>query len=222
VAFSRLNPSPRYEYLLDQYKSLHIDGEKFLGTPADRVFPGQSLFPQLHKIKQLIDTTNALTLLDYGCGKGMQYNPLTQQYAGLKPGETVMDYWDIDSVHCYDPCVSVFSAAPTARFDGVISTDVLEHCPEEDIQWIVDEIFGYADKFVFANVACYPAKKRLPNGENAHCTIKSVDWWKSLIDSTAANHPQLKWSFWIQFREDISDPTSKIGESQFGNVKLTA
>jgi hypothetical protein len=54
----------------------------------------------------------------------------------------------------------------------VISTDVLEHCPGKvNVPWIVDEMFGYATRFVFANVAVIPAGKRLPNGENAHCTI---------------------------------------------------
>jgi hypothetical protein len=65
-----------------------------------------------------------------------------------------------------------FSALPEGRFDGVVCTDVLEHCPEEDLPWIVGELFGYARLFVFANVACYPAAKKLPNGENAHCTIR--------------------------------------------------
>jgi hypothetical protein len=63
----------------------------------------------------------------------------------------------------------------------VICTDVLEHCPEEDIPWILDELFAYARKFVYANVACFPARKRLPSGGNAHCTIKPVKWWEAEI-----------------------------------------
>ena len=81
----------------------------------------------------------------------------------------------------------------------MISTDVLEHCPEDDIPWIVGEIFGFADRFVFANVACYPARKRLPTGENAHCTIKPPDWWEALIRTVAARHPDIDWEVWVQY-----------------------
>ena len=222
MMYSRAAPSPRYRYLLDQYRSLHVDGEKHMGMPPERVFPGAHLFPQLHRIKQLIDLAGARTILDYGCGKGKQYDPVINPVAGLNIGETVMDYWDIDNVHCYDPCFEPFSALPDGRFDGVISTDVLEHCPEQDIPWIVDEIFGYAERFVFANVACYPAAKRLPDGENAHCTIRDIDWWQSLISGVAARYPALRWSIWIQSRQDPADPSSRIGEAQIGNAALAA
>ena len=88
-----------------------------------------------------------------------------------------MDYWGIDYVHCYDPSYAKYSTLPLGPFDGVICTDVLEHCPEDDLPWIVTEIFAYAENFVYANVACYPAMKRFPTGENAHCTVRAPEWW---------------------------------------------
>jgi hypothetical protein len=50
---------------------------------------------------------------------------------------------------------------------------------------------GAARKFVFANIASYPAAKILPNGENAHCTIRPVEWWSQIIAPIAARHPGL-------------------------------
>lgn len=55
--------------------------------------------------------------------------------------------------------------------------------------WVLDELFGYARRFVFANVACFPAGKRLPNGQNAHCTVKPVKWWRREFERAAARHP---------------------------------
>ena len=55
-------------------------------------------------------------------------------------------------------------------YDGVISTDVLEHIPEEDIPWVLDDLFAQAKTFIYAVAACYPAKKIMPDGTNAHCT----------------------------------------------------
>lgn len=71
----------------------------------------------------------------------------------------------------------------------MICTDVLEHCPEEDIPWIVDELFAFARKFVYANIACFPARKQLPSGGNAHCTVKPVKEQVSTTVIASATEP---------------------------------
>ena len=64
----------------------------------------------------------------------------------------------------------------------------MEHCPEEDLTWIVDEIIGYAEKFAYFTVACFEAEKQLPNGENAHCTVRPPAWWETLFEDVAAQN----------------------------------
>ncbi len=82
----------------------------------------------------------------------------------------------------------------------MISTDVLEHITEPDLPWILDELFGYANKFVFANIACYPAKKSLPNGKNAHCTVREPDWWRGMIHAVAMRHTDVSYFFSLATR----------------------
>lgn len=212
--YSRSNPSPRYLFLGAMYRQMHGEGEKFLGIPAKETFPGLSLPPQARRIKRLIDLTGAETLLDYGSGKGQQYDaPIDLGQEGKF--ESIIDYWDVAGVQCYDPSYEPYSKLPDGKFDGVISTDVLEHCPEEDIPWIVDEIFGFANRFVFANVACYPARKRLPSGENAHCTIKPPDWWRVIVEAAALRHAGLQWEFWIQSRVEGPQAPRLVEERLF-------
>lgn len=209
---TRANPSPRYRELQQLYRQMHEQGETFLGIPPDQTFPGKSLLPQAARIKRLIETTGALTILDYGSGKGQQYEPtqVTDGNGGMWPG--VLDYWDVDEVVCYDPCYAAYSSLPEGTFDGVVCTDVLEHCPEEDMEWIIRELFAYAGRFVFANVACYPAGKRLPNGENAHCTIRPPPWWQDLFGAAAARRGDVAWEVWIQWRQpDGTNMEQKIG-----------
>ena len=194
--YTRENPSPRYQALGKMYREMHLEGEKFLGIPPDETFPGLSLPPQAGRIKRLIDLTGSETVLDYGSGKGKQYESAID-VPGEGTFDSVLDYWDV-TVECYDPSYIPFSRLPAGRFDGVISTDVLEHCPEEDIPWIVNEIFDYAEKFVFANVACYPARKRLPNGENAHCTIQPPEWWEAILMASSVRKPGVRIEFWVQ------------------------
>ena len=95
----------------------------------------------------------------------------------------------------------------------MICTDVLEHCPEEDLSWIVEEIFNYARRFVYLNVACFPARKTLPSGENAHITIREPDWWHAFVASCAAGHPELVWELSCAYLA-LAEKTFRAGPTQ--------
>ena len=200
--FSRTNPSPRYLELQAMYRRMHQVGEEFLGSPAEKTFPGFSLNAQIFRIKDLIAKTHADTLLDYGCGKGQQYVPREIKDASGEIWPSVIDCWDIGELVCYDPCYEPYNKLPQDKFDGVICTDVLEHCPEEDLDWILAELFGFARKFVYANIAGYPAQKRLSNGENAHCTIRPREWWQRRIDWNARAFGDVRYSITLDVLED--------------------
>jgi hypothetical protein len=208
--YSRESPSERYKELISQYEELHEEGETILRMSAEETFPGFSVLPHVDRIKRLIQSSETFTLLDYGCGKGYQYQkPVID--LGLAKKEMLADYWGLTAVQLYDPGYKPYSILPNMTFDGVISTDMLEHCSEDDVPWIVDEMFSFAEKFLFANVACYPAKKTLPNGENAHCTIKNNAWWIEVFKAAGERYPHVTWELVL----------GGIGESlSSGKVKL--
>ena len=90
---------------IEEYKKYHAE--------KDTNYPGNNLKPQLHHIKDLVQDTNAKTLLDYGCGKGLQYTKHKHhEELGVMPS-------------LYDPAVSKYKELPDGPFDGVYSTDVL-------------------------------------------------------------------------------------------------
>jgi hypothetical protein len=70
------------------------------------------------------------------------------------------------------------------------------------VDWIVAEIFSLAARFVYANVACYPAMKRLPSGENAHITIRAPEWWRAKFAHAAGAHAGVRW----ELHADTLDP----------------
>src|SRR5688572_30930326 len=110
--FSRANPSPRYRELVALYARMHVEGETRLGIPAEKTFPGQSLFAHLGRIKRLIEATDSRTILDYGAGKGLQYRPQKIMVGGVHVADGVAEYWDVDEVRCYDPGYAPHSARP--------------------------------------------------------------------------------------------------------------
>ena len=48
--------------------------------------------------------------------------------------------------------------------------------------------FEKPKKYLFINVACYPAIALLPNGENAHINLNKPDWWHKKILSLKKNN----------------------------------
>src|SRR5210317_692397 len=104
------------EKYVEQYKLYHQNGW------GDGVS-----YPAQHKhIVDLIADTQSKSVLDYGCGKAQQYKKL-----GLHN-----DWGFMPSL--YDPSIPEFSKLPEQNFDGIYSTDVMEHIPEsvipEDLQ----------------------------------------------------------------------------------------
>lgn len=186
--------------MVDMYATLHEEGaDKAPGSanpdthrPPEQTFAGKMLAQHAPTVRAMVRRSGAKTLLDYGAGKGQSYARKDLEIGG-EVASTLQDYWSLDEIRCYDPGYAPFSQLPSERFDAVISTDVLEHITEPDLPWILDELFGFARKFVFANVACFPAKKSLPNGQNAHCTVRPPEWWCGLIHAIAMRHTDVSY-----------------------------
>ena len=200
MEYSRERPSARYGELLKLNEEMHLRGaEKIHILPPEKTFTGSSLKKQVVDIKMLIEKTRATSLLDYGCGKGILY-----QEKEIVIGETHYDslknYWGIEQITLYDPAYAPYRALPAGQYDGVICTDVLEHCPQEDLPWIIEELFTYARAFVFGNVAAYPALKFLSDGQNAHATVQPYSWWKTLVEQGAQKFPEIQYKFIITER----------------------
>ena len=214
MPYSRQSPSQRYQALLEQYKQLHAEGDANRGLSSGQTYPGVSLLRHCAGIRELVQKTGADTLLDYGSGKGIAYELSPIDIPGHGRVDSLLDYWDV-SVQCFDPCYEPYSTLPQGKFSGVISTDVLEHCPEEDLGWIVAEMFSFAERFVFANIACYPAQAHLPNGENAHLTIRDPQWWQRLFETTAKGSPGVGWRILTDTLQTGS-PQSSLVVQRFG------
>lgn len=123
---------------------------------SNKSWAGYDVVKYQKLIKDLVDRYNAKTILDYGCGKGQQYQePLPY---GMMPGEHIPeDQWQTfdqylgASVYCYDPCVEKFKTPPppSAKFDAVICTQVLNSIPDDDMPWVRNILEQHATKFCF-------------------------------------------------------------------------
>ena len=169
--------SKEYRETLEIYKKLHLDGTGL--ESAKNTFDGKSLKFFFHPIKQVINFTKSNSIIDFGCGKAKYY--FQEITINNNSYRNITNYWNIHNIYLYDPGVKNFSKYPTRKADGIICIDVVEHIPESDAVNFIEELFRLANKFVFIVIACYPAKKNLPDGRNVHLCVKSAEDWKKII-----------------------------------------
>ena len=142
------------------------------------------------RIKRLVQLTAAETILDYLCGEQLGYNR-----AVAIPGEitlgTLQDYWDISTVHCYDPRIASLQMRAERPSDGVICTGALSKVPLTDIPWLIDEIFAQALSFVFIALDCTAIR----NGSRdvQHAVPGLPEWWRLAVTACAKRHPRIVW-----------------------------
>ena len=156
---------------MDELYNIYLDQAKF--HQHKKVWKGHMLKRYLPQVEEIIKEHNIDTnsILDYGCGKSL-YHP---------------ESWN---AYRYDPAVPKWEVKPEKgrKFDLVICTDVLEHIPETSLHIIIDELFSYSSKVVFATAATKPAGKVLHNGMNEHATcFQKSGGWSYLVSMIVAN-----------------------------------
>ncbi len=123
---------------------------------------------ELNILKEIITKypdINSIT--DYGCGKGQLVNSLRTEFPLLQ----------IDG---YDPGIDIWNILPRVS-DLVTSTDVLEHIEPDLLSNVLKHIYEISSKYTYLEISCFPAKKSLSDGRNAHLIIKKPKWWKEQL-----------------------------------------
>jgi len=180
--FNSEQPSKKYIALEEYYRSLHTGKET--NENKEQIYNGKATMVFAKILKQIIEKNKSKTLLDYGSGKGDRY--FNKSFFGNEDYPPLQDYWNIKPT-LFDPGV-LYPKPVNQLFDIVISIDVLEHIPFEDLNWVINEIFSFAKQIIFLNVACYPAERTFPDGTNLHVSLFPPLRWYGLISSIASNY----------------------------------
>ena len=183
-----LNFSPKGMQLIELYTDMATKGYKRTdATHVKDAFSDFELRVYRQQIKEVLKQHQIKTILDYGCG-GSNWNHSRFD----ESGESATEYFGLDKANHYEPARGIDEREES---DCVISFDVLEHVFISDIPTVLQDMFSHARKLLILNIACYPAAAKLPNGENAHITVRDPIWWKGMVDSIAINYPHV--SIWL-------------------------
>ena len=133
------------------------------------------------------------SLLDFGCGKGGTMRWLQ----GLYPKIAVTG-WDIGT--------EVYRRRPRRQsFDGIYSIDCFEHIEQADIPDAIENLkrISHQDTQWCHIIDMTPAKKRLPDGRNAHVTLLEAREWQEVFEG---NH------CYVQEVRTHTEPDPNYGE----------
>lgn len=141
--------------LIDQYKHIH----------ATRQY-GDTSIKNLRYLRPQVRVRSPKTILDFGCGRSRLVEAL-----GAAAGATITRH---------DPAIPEYSAEPQGVHDLLINIDVLEHVPEDQLDAVVGKMASLCRDAIIV-IDTRPAEAVLPNGENAHCTLRTHDWWQAYL-----------------------------------------
>jgi len=142
--------------LIEHYRQLHAE------RPYGRSSEFQLGFIQRH----LHRLPGIETIADYGCGQSRLVDWLA----------TLHDACALR----YDPAIERFAKPLNGPVDLVICTDVMEHIPEPDVDLVLADIRRLSPA-AFFNISLRPANATLPDGSNAHCTVRPQSWWEDRL-----------------------------------------
>ncbi len=181
--------SKKGEELIKMYEKMSREGyDRMDQQRVDIAFSDFELRAYRAQILSIFNDHSISTVLDYGCG-GSDWRSGDFDEAS---GQSAIEYFKLQNAYRYEPARDIDERQ---RVDCVISFDLLEHIFISDVPAVLRDMFSYATKLIVLNVACYPAAAKLPNGENAHVTVRHPFWWKGVVDGISVEHPTT--SVWL-------------------------
>ena len=180
----KLKFSDKGHRLIRMYEKMVVNGYDRVSQPKIQVvYEDFELRLMKKTVRDTFHRFNIKSVLDYGSGGCNWSDPKFDE-----SGKSAAEYFHLDDVKHYEPARDIDEREVV---DCVLSFDVLEHVYISDIPLVLRDMFSYARKLLVLNVACYEAEALLPNGENAHITIRHPHWWKGMLDNLSIDFPHV-------------------------------
>jgi len=166
--FTAEQPSQQYLTLRDRIRQ--AGG----GPPDDR-----GTIPE--GLRQLIERNSTRNILNWGFGSGVGIPSFLEDLCAASGVQ----------VETCDPADPEHATLASAEFDGVVCAGGLDYLPDEDVPWVIDEMFRRARGFIHLTIYDDPPPRTLPDGTRLSGRRRGRAWWNTLCDTVGARHPRL-------------------------------
>ena len=176
LLFSQSHPSSLFTKFAKQAKDLqHI-------SPKPSTFPDVET---MHDLEEAMHTLKARTLLYCHFGKLFERVPEHVRSTGLS--SLTMTTLDL----CQDDSGSL----PSRQFDIVLSPGGLHLIPEEDILWVIEEMFNRAKGMVYVAIDNTNSDQSSWVKTSQTSVKRDFNWWMSHLESISVRYPAIHWKF---------------------------
>jgi len=104
------------------------------------------------------------------------------------------------TISCYD-LVSLSETGRSKRaITDIVSTEVLDSLPDEDVPWVLDELFRSARRKVAVTVTAAP--RTSVSGDAIHVSQppRPESWWVAQLEAASCHHPERHWQLIVHTR----------------------
>lgn len=129
----------------------------------------KELLPKYDLVHNFLDKYQPCSLIDWGCANGNLLNRVSAEFPSVQ------------ELAGYDPGNPNYMVVPTGTYDCLVSCDVIEHFEPDHLDESLRLMQSKFSQAAFLIIACYPAKKTLEDGRNAHLIVENEDWWMQRI-----------------------------------------
>ena len=109
------------------------------------------------------------------------------------PDQQIISWYDLDSV------------SETGRskrlITDVVCTEVLDALPDEDVPWVLDELFRSARRKVAVTVTTTTRTSVLGNGIHVSQPARTESWWMEQLEAASRHHPERQWQLIVHTRD---------------------
>ncbi len=144
-----------------------MNADLYREAHANNLFAGETWRKHFDHLTKCVPTLYSDEILDFGCGP--------------KGGLAAV----LPRVTSHDPYVEQYSDPACLyadlAYDGIASLDVLEHLTLPEIGRFFDLVKYQLPRWVYLVISTRLAAKTLPDGSNAHATVRPAGWWQSQI-----------------------------------------
>lgn len=174
---------------IDQYRQIHAT-QKY----------GDTSIKNLRYLRPQVRMLNPKSILDFGCGQSKLLDVLCKVVGATGTR--------------YDPAIPEFSEIPSRTHDLLTNIDVLEHVPEDHLDELIGQMASLCGNAIIV-IDTTEAEKTLPNGENAHCTVRPHEWWHK----TLSKHFEYVEPIRVARKSRAAFRTWKLDHSDAGKLK---
>ncbi len=183
--FSASRPSSLYRELLERLRRARGSARGGSApTPARN-----------RRLDNVIERVGARTVLDCGLIRNAEGD--ARERLGLRRKLRVCSF-DLTAPNTVEAC------------DGVVCEGVLEFLPDEDVPWVIDELFEHARRFVYAVVETGTRSERLGDGSKLESHPRAPAWWIEHFETAGRCHPELHWTLVLSQSDRFGRKTLRV------------